>query len=117
MRRKSIIIGIAFGLCFILYSFRSWSAQENLDEVIARQERQYSASWGYKYLEDRNNHYIWQPETLCYYDVLTGKEVWRLTASSGVDNTLPDIGFRPSRQPSVHGRSRFRRGHPLHVFR
>jgi hypothetical protein len=93
MRKTSIILGITFVLLFSLLLYPCWSAQENLDEVIARQTRQRSSSWGFKYLEDRNNHYIWQPETLCYYDVLTGKEVWKLTASSGVDNTLPDIGF------------------------
>jgi len=53
-------------------------ATENLDEAVARMARYATATWGYQYLENASNYYIWQPETLCYTDVVTGKEVWVL---------------------------------------
>lgn len=53
-------------------------AIENLDEMMARRDRQATAAWGYQYLEDPNNNYTWQPETLMYTDDTTGHEVWVL---------------------------------------
>jgi hypothetical protein len=93
MRRRKIILGIAGGLLLILYFSTCWGDTENLDEVITRQARQSTASWSYQYLEDSNNNYIWQPETLMYSDITTGREVWRMTGPSNVQNMLPDIGF------------------------
>jgi len=58
---------------------------QNLDEMIARRERQNSAVWGYQYLENPNT-YIWQPETLMYTDQETGHEVWILVRSPDAES-------------------------------
>lgn len=58
---------------------------ENLNQMLNRKSRHATASWGADYLEaDEAGHYIWQPETLCYYDVTTGHEVWRLSNTPGL---------------------------------
>ncbi len=42
---------------------------------------------------DSNN---WQPETFCYKDAATGKEVWRLTSTNGLKNIYHDsLGASP----------------------
>jgi hypothetical protein len=65
---------------------------ENLDEIIARKARLATATWGYQYLQNDSNNYTWQPETLSYFDVTTGGEVWRLSYSpSGTGGTTQDI--------------------------
>jgi len=66
---------------------------ENLDEMIARKARHASAAWDAKYLEANElGRFIWQPETLCYYDVTTGREVWRLTSTNSKENYIRNIG-------------------------
>jgi len=56
----------------------SWAAIENLHEMEARSSRQSSSTWGRQYLENAQNYYYWQPETLCYKDISTNHEVWVL---------------------------------------
>ncbi len=76
-----------FSIFFIIIlsaSVLSQSCPENLDEMCARKARMLSASWGPQYLENSSNHYIWQPETLMYYDSRTGHEVWRLSNTPGL---------------------------------
>ena len=58
---------------------------ENLDEMMARKARYATNPWPTSQLEDLNNNYTWQPETLCYTDVTTGREVWILV--HGPDNS------------------------------
>ncbi len=93
MTTRQKFLGIAYLLLFIVGAVPCFGATENLDEVIARQARQGTAAWGPQYLEDNDNNYIWQPETLCYQDATTGREVWRLTPSTSIYNTLPDISW------------------------
>ena len=59
---------------------------ENLDEMMARKERMATADWGPDLMESQTNSYIWQPETLCYKDVKTGAEVWRMSNTPGIIN-------------------------------
>lgn len=65
---------------YILFSFAAsaYGSSENLDEMEVRKTRQTTAQWGPQYLENAAKFYQWQPETLCYLDVATGKEVWVL---------------------------------------
>lgn len=67
-----------------------WAAPENLDELFTRKARAASASWGYNYLEQKQRPYEWQPETLCYKDITTGREVWRLTSTPSKKNAFHD---------------------------
>ncbi len=79
-----------------LLSESTWAAEENLDAMIARKARQSSCTWGHQFLENNSNNYIWQPETLCYYDVITGHEVWRMSNTPALDNIYhDDIGVTP----------------------
>jgi len=67
---------------------------ENLDEMVARKGRMASASWGPSNMENSSNSYIWQPESLMYFDSITGREVWRLTTTNDQDNFYHnDIGW------------------------
>ena len=50
---------------------------ENLDEMFRRKARHADVSIPAKNLEDPET-FVWQPETLCYTDVETGREVWVL---------------------------------------
>jgi hypothetical protein len=71
-----------------------WSAVENLDEMVARKARHAAAVWGPEYVEgSAAQHYVWQPETLCYRDVLSGREVWRLTHTPSRENWIRDINM------------------------
>jgi len=80
----------------LLLPLNSWSQVENLDEMGRRKSRQTSATWGYRYLEDRERGYVWQPETLCYADVTTGHEVWRMCNTPALANFYhDDIGVSP----------------------
>lgn len=54
------------------------AATEGLDEMMARKQRQVTATWGRQYLENPKDKYIWQPETLMYTDQKTGHEIWVL---------------------------------------
>lgn len=76
------IINIRLFIVFILFTsvflLSNLFAQDNLEELIARRSRQTSATWGAQYLENPQNNYTWQPESVCYYDTETGTEVWVL---------------------------------------
>jgi hypothetical protein len=76
----------SFTILQLLVPLSSRAASENLDEIVARSARMASATWGPNYVEDANNHYKWQPETLMYTDVNTGHEVWRMTSTKDEDN-------------------------------
>ena len=69
--------------------------------MIVRRDRQIMASWGYQYLENSSNGYSWQPESLCYFDTTTGREVWRLSSTNGTKNYVRELGFS---QWSANGR-------------
>ena len=78
--RLVALLTCLFFLCSFINPGRSHAASiENLDEMIARKARYTTNPWPTSLLEDPNNNYIWQPETLCYTDVTTGREVWVLT--------------------------------------
>lgn len=84
-------------LCCVVSLSNSVKAQipENLDELFARKTRLASATWGAGYLEDPVS-YIWQCEALCYYDIQTGREVWRMTTTPNLINYYHnDIGVSP----------------------
>jgi hypothetical protein len=53
------------------------ASSENLDELINRKARYVNANWGKGYLEHPST-FVWQPETVCYSDVTTGREIWVL---------------------------------------
>ncbi len=74
---RCLIIALLFTINLFSYT-AAFSAIENLDEMEARKIRYITASYGKDYLEDVNNYYTWQPETLCYFDLETGHEVWVL---------------------------------------
>jgi hypothetical protein len=84
---------------FATLSNRNYSyagSTENLDEMIVRKARYATNPWPATLLEDPTNNYIWQPETLCYTDVITGHEVWVLTHA-------PDGQEFYSNEPSTNG--------------
>ena len=67
------------------------AAPEDLDEMFNRKTRHAGAAWGYRHLEQ--NGYVWQPETLCYYDAHFGTEIWRLTSTPSTMNYWYDITY------------------------
>jgi len=60
-------------------------ALENLDELIARRSRMAGATWGPDSMEDGTTR-VWQPETAMYNDIITGKEVWRISSTPDRSN-------------------------------
>jgi len=101
------------------------AAIEQLDEMMARRTRHGSAHWGPQYLEDASNHYTWQPETICYIDQSTGREVWILVKAPDKSDYYSKehgsniwsydgsrIGFfsmtRPTQNPAITGDYRYR---------
>lgn len=79
-------------ILIILTPVFCFATSENLDELHARKTRLSTSSWGKDYLEDSST-LVWQPETLAYKDATTGAEVWRLSSTNGVKNSLPDIAW------------------------
>ncbi|MCB4756106.1 MAG: hypothetical protein LHV69_03585 [Elusimicrobia bacterium] len=76
-----------FAFCILLFPSLAFAADpEDVDEMMARKARRTSASWPTAQLEDRNNHFIWQPETFMYKDIQTGHEVWKLSDTNGAVN-------------------------------
>ena len=86
--KKTICLSIG---CSLIAASSGFSASENLDELAARKARLATATWGKSVLENPST-LVWQPETLQYTDIATGREVWRLTSTNGVKNSLPDLG-------------------------
>ncbi len=78
INKIALLISILFVFNFIFPNCTYASSIENLDEMMARKARYATNPWPTDLLEDPNNFYIWQPETLCYNDVTTGHEVWVL---------------------------------------
>lgn len=77
------MIRILFSTVLFFYTVSPlWAAIENLDEVVTRKDRIATATWSPSFLENPTT-YIWQPETLQYFDTTTGREVWRLTHAPG----------------------------------
>ena len=66
----------------------------NLDEMLNRKSRYNISYYSPNYIEkSASDYYIWQPETLCYFDTNTGREVWRMTNTLGRKNYYHnDIG-------------------------
>jgi len=54
---------------------QSSPVSENLNELFARKSRYAAVSWGPSFLEDADNNYTWQPETMTYTDTGTGSEI------------------------------------------
>ena len=70
-------------------------ALENLDEMEARDGRRTDNTF-YKGL-DTASEYYWQPQTLVYYDVTTGHEVWKITnCPEGEEGTFGEEYGEPS---------------------
>lgn len=78
-------------IMLLLQSYPSLAA-ENLDELAVRKSRLATAMWGKATLEDAST-LVWQPETLAYTDTTTGNEVWRLSSTKQLKNSLPDISW------------------------
>jgi len=85
------IIYISIG-CSLIAAPPGFTASENLDELAARKARLATATWGKSVLENPST-LVWQPETLMYSDVVTGHEVWRLSSTKELKNSLPDISW------------------------
>ncbi|OGF50574.1 MAG: hypothetical protein A2231_10025 [Candidatus Firestonebacteria bacterium RIFOXYA2_FULL_40_8] len=83
MKSKMFLIVVILGINNTLFA-----AIENLDEVIARKARYSTNTWPANKLEDANNNYIWQPESLCYTDVTTGHEVWVLVHAPDIEQVF-----------------------------
>ena len=91
LRPIKLLMGI---ICILSFEVVTSAGVENLDEMMARKDRHTSASWGAEYLEaGESGHYIWQPETLCYNDVTTGREVWRMTNTPSRENWVRNISM------------------------
>ena len=88
-----VLTSIFFFATFSDPNYSHAASIENLDELIARKARYATNPWPMSLLEDRNNNYTWQPETICYKDVTTGHEVWVLTHA-------PDIQEVFSKEPN-----------------
>lgn len=81
------------GILIIFYCIgNALGAPENLDELIARKARLATNSWGKTYVENPTT-FVWQPETMTYTDIETGSEVWRISSTNGIKNSLPDISW------------------------
>ena len=89
---KILTSGMLF-CALIVSATPSFAEVENLNEVVARKARVSTAQWGYSLLQDNNNYFTWQPETLNYSDMVTGREVWRLTNTPSSQNRTQDIAI------------------------
>ncbi len=74
-----LIMGMFLTFCVSLGFEHSVSSFENLDELETRVSRKeintfYSG-------ESSDNNYLWQPQTVCYTDIITGHEVWVMTST------------------------------------
>lgn len=87
--KKTICLFIG---CSLLAASSGFTASENLDELAARKARLATATWDKSFLENTST-LVWQPETLQYTDILTGSEVWRMSTTKGLRNSLPDLGW------------------------
>jgi len=66
----------AFGLALLCFMLTSY-ALENLDELEARDTRR---GVNTVYIgPDESPTYYWQPQTMCYADIVTGHEVCRIS--------------------------------------
>ena len=94
MKRYVILIIIIFQAFFTIHTKSALSSVNDLDELFIRKSRHNTSFYSFEYIEgNASNHYIWQPETLCYTDVKTGREVWRMTNTNSVCNDYRnDIG-------------------------
>jgi len=79
MKNKVFLIYIIF---MVILAYPCWSAVEDLDEIVNRKSMQASSTFYSG--EDTSNHFIWQPMSLCYIDVTTGHEVWRMTSTKDI---------------------------------
>ncbi|MFH2060864.1 MAG: hypothetical protein ABIJ59_18485 [Pseudomonadota bacterium] len=79
-----------FSLMLFFTSNSAFSETEDLNEMMRRKNRISEASWGYEYVEDSNNGFVWQPESFSYSDKLSGKEIWRLTGN--IIDSVPGVG-------------------------
>ena len=82
----SLFLWVWFFLYSSLAQFAS-ATSENLVELDSRKSRIASSNWGKGYLEDEKT-LVWQPETMCYTDVTTGGEVWRISNTSGLKKLI-----------------------------
>ena len=71
-------------------------AVQDLDEMVRRKARLGAAAWPYADLDKAYSRTDWQPETLCFADTKTGREVWRMTATPNIRNYYHnDIAVSP----------------------
>ena len=59
---------------------------QGLEEMFRRKARLATNAWPRKTLESARDNFTWQPETLCFNDSRTGREVWRMTATPNLKN-------------------------------
>lgn len=77
---KKILFLLTF---FVLSTSVTYSAEPDLTEMLNRKARHPAANWGYQYLGNPALSYTWQPETLCFTDLGSGTEIWRLSHTNG----------------------------------
>ena len=87
MRRSIVLVGV-----LLLAASTAKAASENLDELAARKPRLASATWDKSVLENPTT-LVWQPETLAYTDTTTGHEIWRISTTKELMNSLPDLSW------------------------
>ena len=69
---------------------------QNLDEMFRRKGRLEKNPWPHADLENAFTRLDWQPETLCFTDTRTGREIWRMTATPNKNNYYHnDIAVSP----------------------
>ena len=69
---------------------------QNLDEMFRRKARLEKAVWPWADLTKAWARLDWQPETLCFTDARTGREVWRMTSTPNIRNYYHnDIAMSP----------------------
>jgi len=98
MQRTADVLSVV--LCLFLVADAATAQQkgpiQDLDEMCRRKERLETATWPCAKLEDAYDRTEWQPETLCFTDTKTGREVWRMTATPNVRNYYHnDIAVSP----------------------
>lgn len=88
------VITILILIIVFIFPAQGLAAIENLDEMFNRKARRSVNEFPYSQLENSANNYIWQPETLMYRDITTGKEVWKLTNTPNLTSYYHnDIGL------------------------
>ncbi|HUV39603.1 MAG TPA: hypothetical protein VMY39_08300, partial [Planctomycetota bacterium] len=99
MRRTALVLTLALAATIPsagLLQAQQQASPQGLDELARRKARLETATWPCADLDHAWDRIDWQPETLCFTDVRTGREVWRMTATPNVRNYYHnDIAVSP----------------------